>query len=210
MRRLSLTIGVAATLLLAVPQPAQAIETETFGIEPVERETAGTGVPVDLYPGETTDVALRVWNKTDGPLALELRAAPATLDAAGTPRLGGDPEPVGWIRVRDAVVTLGAGERRVVTVDVVPPRRLEPTERTAAVVARPQVGGDTAPAVLQEIGLVFRMQPAEGAPLVAPPEDGAAPAWLLGVAGVLVVAGIGVLSREARRRRRVALAVPAW
>lgn len=210
MRRLSLTIGVTAALLLAVPQPVQAIETEVFGIEPARRDAdAGTGVPVDLRAGEATEVALRIWNKTDGPLALELRAAPATLDAAGTPRLGGDPEPAGWIAVRDAVVTLGPGERRVVTVDVEAPRRLEPTERTAAVVARPQVDGDTPPAVLQEVGLVFRMEPADGAPLVAPDRGAGVPTWLLGVAGTFVAAGAGVLVGEARRRRRVAYAVAA-
>lgn len=207
---LRLAVGASVALMLLAPTPAGAIETEAFGIEPAQRgDDVGTGVPVDLRAGEKTEVALRVWNKTERPLALELRAAPATLDAAGTPRLGGDPEPAGWITFRDTVVTLGAGERRVVTVDVAAPDRVEATERTAAVVARPQINGDAPPAVLQEVGLVLRMQPAEGAPLVAPDAGGGAPTWLLGVAGALVAAGIALLGREGWRRRRVSYAVAA-
>lgn len=204
-----LAVGASVALILTAPTPAGAIETEAFGIEPVERESDGAGVSVDLRAGDTTEVALRVWNKTEGPLALEMRAAPAGLDAAGTPRLGGDPEPAGWIEFRDEVVTLGPGERRLVTVAVAAPDRIEATERTAAVVARPRVNGETPPAVLQEVGLVFRMQPAAGAPLVAPDGGGAAPTWLVGLAGALVAAGVGVVGREGRRRRRVSYAVAA-
>ncbi len=205
------TIAAAvAGMLLTTATPAGAIETTSFGIEPVDRDPSkGAGVPVDLRAGETTEVALRVWNKTDADLTLQLRAAAATVEESGTPRLGGDPAPAEWIRLRDTTIVLRPGERRVVTVDVAAPNRLAPTERTAAVVARPQVNGDTPPAVLQEVGLVFRMEPADGAPLVAPDSGAGAPTWLLGVAGALVAAGAGVLVHEAWRRRRVAYAVAA-
>lgn len=210
MRRTTfVTIAAAvAGMLLTTATPAGAIETTTFGIEPLDRDVSqGAGVPVDLRAGETTEVALRVWNKTDADLTLQLRAAAATLDPSGTPRLGGDAAPTGWIQLSEPLVTLGPGERRVVGVDVDAPDRLDPAEQTAAVVARPQVAGSEAPAVLQEVGLVFRMRPADGAPLVAPEGGASAPAWLLGLAGIFVAAGLAVLGREAWRRRHAAVAV---
>ncbi len=153
MRRLAL-VAVGLVALVVTAAPAGAIETTEFGIDP-----AGTGAKVTapVRAGTTTASRVQVWNKSGRPLALRLGVAPVTVDRYGTASLGGDPEPVGWVKLAERQVTLGPGERRVVDFGVHPPRQITGGTRTVAIMAEPVAAGDAA--VLQRLAVVAYLTP---------------------------------------------------
>jgi hypothetical protein len=177
-----------------VGAPSGAIETETFGLDVASRtDDARLHIPVEA--GRTTSGQVLVWNKEAMPLTLRLSVLPATVDADGRAKLGGDDlEAVGWIAI-DEEVELEAEERRTVDVEVRAPRKLDRAVRTVAIVAEPAVEGEQ-PAIVQRLALTTYLEPDEDS-LIASlgPFPWIALAVLLVVATALVRSGV--------RRRRV-------
>lgn len=193
MRRL-LRLTVVTLSALAVPaivtatvggSPAGAIETSSFGIAADERlggsEDGRVDVPVE--PGKRSEVHLRVWNKTDAPLALTLQPAAASLDDDGRPQLGGDAEPVSWVSLDTTEVTLGPRRQRIVTMTVSPSETFDGRQTVAVLAAPAAVAADAA--VLERVGVVVHMHTGE---LL----DDGSPSGLSGASVPILVAVLGV------------------
>lgn len=196
-------VALAALVVAAVGAAgagAGAIETSTFGIAPavaVAGAEHGGHLRLGMRPGETATTRLRVWNKTDRPLTLALGVMPASVKADGTPSLGGDRTPVGWVRVTDAPVRLAGREARVVDVRVHAPDPLPAGIHTVAVLAQVQ-GAGAAPAVLERVGVVMELARAPGAPSRAVSVAGV-PLWLAVLALAFLGGAAGMLVRHRRR-----------
>jgi hypothetical protein len=189
-----LVVAGAALVLAAVAAmavPAGAIETATFGIDVIERDTDGR-LRIAIAAGETTSGQLRVWSKHDEPLVLRLSVMPAEVADDGTSSLGGDPEPTGWVDV-PVLVELAPGQERRVTVTVSSPRELSADTKTVAVLAQAEVDGE-APAVLQRLAVTTYLVP-DGGSLIA------SLGWLPWLAAGVLVAVLGVLGNRALRSR---------
>src|SRR3712207_4572130 len=99
---------------LFATERAVAIETASFGLSRV----SGTRLEVPVRAGETTRSAVRVWNKTDGEITVDLRVQAATARSEDDVRLGGDPEPPTWVRLSAVSVVLAPQAQRDVTFQV--------------------------------------------------------------------------------------------
>ena len=188
-------------LAFSVGVPVGAIETESFGLDVAERTEDGR-LHLALRAGETTSGRVKVWNKTQAPLALRLSIAPAQIDANGGVSLGGDGEGVEWVSVDPGEVALQPGEERLVDVEVEAPRKLDEEVLAVAIQVEPTIApGGEQPAVLQRLALTTYLEPDEDS-LIA--SLGPFP-WI--ALGILLVVATGVV-RSAIRRRRVASAPP--
>lgn len=196
---------VAGALAVGLASPAGAIETSEFGIEAQSPVADAEGRPrfvAEVRPGRTTSVGVRVWNKSDSAVTVELGVVPATVDPNGAASLEGDPEPVSWLSLAEEEVRLAPGEDRTVDVIVEGPRRLEDRPRTVAVLgqlADAGAGADS-PVVLQRLALIAYLRPVAG----GSPGLGVLP-W---VAGALALAVAG-WAAAVRRRDREAAPAPA-
>jgi hypothetical protein len=145
--------------------PAGAIETTSFGLDVAEPTDDGR-LHLELRAGETTTGQVKVWNKTEAPLVLQLSVAPARIAEDGTVSLGGDDAAVGWVDLEPARVELPAGGERVVEVKVEAPRKLTGDVRAVAIQAEPAAadpaaGGGEQPAVIQRLALTTYLEPDE-------------------------------------------------
>jgi hypothetical protein len=143
--------------------PAGAIETSSYGLDVVQRTDDGR-LHVAVKAGETTTGQVRVWNKEQQPITLQLSVAPAQVDKGGTVSLGGDGEGVDWVTLSPARVELAAGADQVVAVRVRPPRKIEGgQDRVVAVQVEPAASatGDQ-PAVVQRLALTTYLEPDSG------------------------------------------------
>ena len=181
--------------------PIGAIETATFGLDVVERSD-DSRLHVPVRAGETTTGRLRVWNKSQAPLTLQVGVVPAQVDEAGTVSLGGDGEGVGWVSVDPDRVELAPAAEQVVTVRVEAPRKISGHDLVVAVQVEPAiVEGAAQPAVVERLALTTYLEPDEDS-LIA--SLGLFP-WIA-LAVLLVVAT--ALVRSALRRRRAGSAPP--
>ncbi len=178
-----------------MPAAAAAIETTTFGLDVVTPSPDGR-LHITTRAGTTSTGQLRLFNKTDAPLALTLSVSPATVAADGQASLGGDTEPVSWIELPASPLTLAPGATRIIDVRVNAPRTLSSDRMAVAVVAEPALSpAGEAPAVLQRVAMTTLLEPDDES-LIA--SLGAYP-WLA-LALLLVVALL--LAAVARNRRR--------
>ncbi|HVM39791.1 MAG TPA: hypothetical protein VM618_03305, partial [Acidimicrobiia bacterium] len=115
----------------------------------------GERVRLPVEPGTRSRLHLRVWNKTDAPLALTLQPAAARVDGDGSPELGGDPAPVAWVALDATEITLGPRRQRIVTMTVEPSGTVDGSH-AVAILATP---ADQAanPAVLERLGVVVEL-----------------------------------------------------
>jgi hypothetical protein len=173
--------------------PADAIETTTFGIDVVEAAD-DQRLHIPVRAGERSTAEVRVWNKQDTPLSLELSVAAARVDANGQASLGGDDEPVEWVSLEPATVELGPRAERKIEVRVDAPRRLDGKTKVVAVLAQPSTDpGSDPPAVLQRLAITTFLEPDEDS-LIA--SLGPFP-WIAG--GVLLVVVIWLARRTSGR-----------
>lgn len=189
-RYLAALVMGAAVVLSATVAPAGAIETNTFGIDVVQRDPEGR-LRIAIKAGEDSTGRLRVWNKHDAPLVLRLSIVPAQVASDGTASFGGDTSPVEWVDVPNRV-ELGPGATREVTVEVAAPRELDGDTKTVAVLAEPEVIGD-APAVLQRLAVTTYLVPDRGSLI-------ASLGWLPWLALALMLAVGGGAGYRVRRR----------
>jgi hypothetical protein len=142
--------------------PAGAIETTSFGLDVAEPTDDGR-LHLELRAGETTTGAVKVWNKTDAPIALQLTVVAAQIAEDGTVSLGGDDAAVGWVDLEPARVELPAGGERLVAVEVKAPRKLSGEVRAVAIQAEPAAdpGAGEQPAVIQRLALTTYLEPDE-------------------------------------------------
>jgi hypothetical protein len=174
--------------------PVGAIETESFGLD-VARPTQDGRLHIVLAAGKTTTGQVKVWNKTQAPLILELRIVGAQIDGSGRVALGGDGKGVDWVELDPDRVELDAGQERTVDVRVQAPRKLDDEVLAVAVQVEPAVGGEGAPAVVQRLALTTYLEP-DGGSLIA--SLGPFP-WI--ALAVLLVVATAMVRAAARRRR---------
>lgn len=178
-----------------MPAAAAAIETTTFGLDVVEPTPDGR-LHITLEAGERSTGRLRLFNKTDGPLAIKLSVSPATVDAAGTAQLGGDATAVEWVEVPAEPVALAPRQQQVVEVVVDAPDELPAERATVAIVAEPAaVAGGQAPAVLQRVAVTTLLEPGQKKGVIA------SLGWWPWVALALLVAVAAWTVRRTSRRR---------
>lgn len=194
-RRTAAAVAIAAAMFTAAG-PVAAIETKDLGLEPVRAGEQGgrQSLRVAITPGSKTKDAVRVWNKTDRPLTVELRATAAKTDADGSVALGGDAEAASWIDVADERLTLPPRGERVVRITVDAPDELPALETTAAILVQPVVDRGAPPAILQRVAVMTYLS---SATLHAPPGAGTAlPPWLIAVAVLLALAATALAARR--------------
>ena len=150
MRRALALIAVVVGVALWAAAPAQAIETKTFGMEPNPSDTR-TSYRIEVRPGATTTEELRVWNKTDAALTLELSAISASVDAAGKVALGGASGVGSWFSFDPEQVQLAPKASEVVRFSVSPPRSLDGSDVAAAVTVEPVATEGGGVAVVQRL-----------------------------------------------------------
>jgi len=195
-KRAALAVTLALTVLLAAA-PAHALETRTFGLEPgrdarVEAGTERLVVRPDLGGEATTTIRLR--NRTDKAVTLQLSAEAAKVNDDGSAELGGDGRAARWISFSDDRIELAAGAATTVEVQVRLPRRAGSAERTAAVVAQPMAAPGSTPAVVERLALVVYVRPGD---------DNGFGRWLAlaGAAVVVTASAVGFSAWRSRRRR---------
>jgi hypothetical protein len=182
--------------------PAGAIETTSYGLDVVERTPDGR-LHLELEAGKRTTGQVRVWNKQQQPLTLQLSVAPARIGKDGTVSLGGDGEGVDWVTLSPSRVELAPGADRVVEVRVDAPRKLQGDDLAVAVQVEPAASATgEQPAVVQRLALTTYLEPDEGN-LIA--SLGPFP-WI--ALAVLVVVGL-LAARAGLGRRRRTGAAPA-
>lgn len=194
-RRLLLLSLVASLALAGVATTAaSAIETATFGIDAANGRTQGGKLEVALRAGRTTEGSVRVWNKTDTPITLQLSVAPVQVDAAGAPSLGGDPTPTTWVDIDGDTVALDSREEKVVRFEVRAPRSIDPGVKTLAIVAEraPEAGAPAA--VVERVAVTAYLRP-EGSLI-------ASLGWFPWLALALLLLAIGLLGKRFVRRGR--------
>jgi hypothetical protein len=188
-RRVVTLLLVGLVLLGTGSSRARAIETEEFGID-VVAGTPDRRLHIPIKAGQTSKAELRVWNKGQSPLRLEITAVPARVDAGGSVALGGDDEAAKWVKVDPSSVELPAGVEQRIDVRVAAPRRISGKTRTIAVLASPaQTPSLAAPGVLQRLAVTTYLEPDEDS-LIA--SLGALP-W---IAGIVLLAVAVVLARR--------------
>ena len=191
-----LWLSGAVLAIAAGTVPVGAIETQSFGLDVAERTEDGR-LHLDLRAGESTTGTVKVWNKLDQPLALELDVVPAQLDDAGTVSLGGDGEGVDWVSLDPAEVRLAGGEERIVQVRVEAPRKLEADTKVVAIQVEPAIAPDgQQPAVVQRLALTAYLEPDEDSLIAS-----LGPFPWIALAVLVVVIGAVVRNAAARRRR---------
>jgi hypothetical protein len=195
-RRTILALG----LLFATWWPAQsasAIETSSFGLGPAG-PSSRTALHEDVRPGHHTDDAVRVWNKTDKPVVVNLAVQGATIDKAGQVSLGGNAGAARWVRLSTAKVTLAPHASVEVPVAFEGPRTMPSGTSTAAIVAEAESGpgGSSSVAVLQRVALMVYAKAPTGSPLRA------ALGWAAWVAVALLVGVVGYVAFMRRPRRQ--------
>ena len=141
--------------------PAGAIETTSFGLD-VAKPTPDGRLHLELRAGTSTSGQVKVWNKTDAPLTLQLSVAPAQVADDGTVSLGGDDDVVDWVDLETDRVELAAGQERLVEVEVDAPRKLDDEIRAVAIQVEPAASpGGEQPAVIQRLALTTYLEPDE-------------------------------------------------
>lgn len=201
MRRLAALAAAVAALWCA--SPAGAIETQSFGLGPAG-SSGRTALHESVKPGATARDAVRVWNKTDAPIAVRLEVQGATLSDAGQVSLGGNEGAARWVSLETNRVTLPPRASVEVPVVVRTPRTMPGGVSTAAVVAQLDADAGGNVAVVQRVALMTYVAAPAGSPLRA------ALGWIAWVAVamlalVVVYAGRVRLSGRGRRRRPQAL-----
>jgi hypothetical protein len=191
-----LAVLLAGVILLGIT-PAGAIETESFGFDVIEA-TGDRRLHVLIKAGEQSTAELKVWNKQQAELRLDFGVSPARVDDAGNPVLGGDDEPVAWVKVEPAALTLAPGEEQRVKIVVRAPRKLDGDTKTVAVLATPAHEADVPPAVLQRLAITTYLEPDEES-LIA--SLGIAP-WIAAL--ILIIVGVLVARKALRRGPAVA------
>jgi hypothetical protein len=116
-------VRLAVVSLLAVTTlwsgPAWAIETATFGSEPFPLTVGGShraSFSVDLPAGGTHDDAVRIFNKSDQAIELEVYATDARRkgDSISPGSAPGGTEVGRWITFEDSIISLGPRASTVV------------------------------------------------------------------------------------------------
>jgi hypothetical protein len=191
----AVTLALALLLLTA---PAHALETRSFGLEPAREARVEPGTErlvVEPDRGGEATTTIRLWNRADDPVTLQLSAEAAKVNDDGGAELGGDGRAAGWISFSDDRIELAAGGDETVEVRVRAPRRAGTIERTAAVVAQPVVSTGTTPAVVERLALVVYVRPGD---------DNGFGRWaaLAGVAVILVALAAAVTATRGRGRAR--------
>jgi hypothetical protein len=177
--------------------PAGAIETASYGLD-VATTSKDSRLHIDVRAGETTTGRVRVWNKSQQPLTLQLTVAPAQVTDGGAVALGGDGDGVDWVSLVPSQANLAPGAEQIVEVRVKAPRKIDGGKaRVVAVQVEPAAAtaGDQ-PAVVQRLALTTYLEPDAGS-LIA--SLGPFP-WI--ALAVLVVVGVLLLRAAAGRRRR--------
>lgn len=195
-------IGLVAAVALVIggaAAPAGSIETESYGID-VAEPTADGRLHIPLRLDRTSSKAMRVWNKTDAPLTLNLTVVGAELADDGGVSIGGDGRAAEWASVEPARIDLGPQASAQVTVSARGEGELPADEQVVAVLATPVVAANQA--VVQRLALTAFLEPS-GPSFV---ESLGVWPWVAGGL-LLVVAGLAVWTR--RRRLRPPAAAPA-
>jgi hypothetical protein len=193
-RRGALAVTLALAVLLTTA-PAHALETRTFGLEPAREARVEPGTErlvVQPDRGGDARTTVRLHNRTDDPVTLQLTAEAARVNDDGGAELGGDGRAAGWISFSDERVELAARADTTVEVRVRVPRRAGTTERTAAVVAQPVVAAGATPAVVERLALVVYVRPGD---------DNGFGRWALLAGAAVIVVALAVAFTATRGRR---------
>lgn len=189
MRRRVIVALAIAVGFFAGPVAVGAIETESYGVDVAEPSDDGR-LHIPLRVDRTTSGKMRVWNKTDQPLTLNLSVVGAVLADDGRVTLGGDGKAAEWASVEPSRVDLAPKATASVTVSVRASGELPEEDQVVAVLATPVVSAETA--VVQRLALTAFLEPA-GPSFI---ESLGPWPW---VAGVLIVV-VGGLAVWVRRR----------
>jgi hypothetical protein len=195
-RRGALALPLTLVVLLTTT-PALALETRTFGLEPARDARVEPGTErlvVEPDRGGDATTAVRLHNRTDQPVILQLSAEAAKVNDDGGAELGGDGRAAGWISFSEDRVELAAGADAIVEVHVRAPRRAGTAERTAAVVAQPVVASGATPAVVERLALVVYVRPGD---------DNGFGRWALLAAVAVILGALAVALSLTRGRERV-------
>lgn len=185
-RSVLLALAIGTILGLVPVRSADAIETLRFGVAP-----AGGGAQAfHLADGSTGQ--LRVFNKTDQPMVIELSAATASVDPSGSVAIGGVAR---GVEFEEDAVRLDAQSSRDVTFHV--DGRAPATGPAAVVLAQIQ-GGDQPGSVVERLAVAVYLDGVPG-PAVGDHDTHGRWAWALAATLAVVLVGVGI-TRAARRR----------
>ena len=203
-RTLLVVLAGALLALSSRGAPVGAIETTTFGLDVAEPSKDGR-LHLEVKAGRSTSGQVRVWNKSDAPLALAVTVVSAEIDDAGKVSLGGDGKGVGWVSVEPERVELAPGQERLVEVRATAPRKIDDEVLAVAVQVEPAaIAGGEQPAVVQRLALTTYLEP-DGDSLIA----SLGPFPWIALAVLVLVAAVALRAAAAsRKRRRAADAVP--
>lgn len=196
LRAAAVAAAVATAATLGAGRTAHAIETKDVGLEPVPTGDDGgrQSLRVEIIPGREATDAVRVWNKTDRPLTVDLLATAAKKAGDGSVSLGGDAAPASWIDVEHGRITLPPKGERVIAITVRPPEALPALETTAAIMVQPVSDAAAPPAILQRVAVMTYLSASS---LHAPPATGTRlPVWLIVIAVLLAVAAAALAGRR--------------
>lgn len=207
LRRLAISLVAALAVgLSAGVAPAAAIETTTFGID-VAEPTPDRRLHIPLRVDRSSTRTMRVWNKADRAITLNLSVAGAELGDGGAVSLGGDGKAAAWVRVEPSRVDLAVGASAEVAVSARATDGLPADDQVVAVLVTPSVAqGD---AVVQRLALTAFLEPAGPPTFVESlgPWPWVAAALLAAVATAAALRHRG-RSRDRGRGRRRPLRVP--
>ncbi|MHB1854498.1 MAG: hypothetical protein ACYCS2_05520 [Acidimicrobiales bacterium] len=178
---------------------AGAVQTDTYGIAPApgSLQSGGDHLQALTQPGVAVHDRLLVWNRTAGPLTLDLSVEPAHLAPGDVPALGGPVAPTRWVHLDQPVVQLGPHADQLVSLTITVPRILPHLPAQAAVVATPAASAPGRVAVLIRLAVLISMDAAPSAPARAP-------LGTVGWVALAVLAAVAVTAavvRLASRRR---------
>ena len=191
--------GVVVLLLSGAP--ARAVQTTTYGITPAPgtNQSGGNHLQATAGPGQSVHDQLLVYNRTTGPLTIDLSVVPAHLGPHDIPALGGSEEATHWVHLDQTVVNLGPSAKQLVGVTITLPRVLPHLPAQAAVLANPVSSTPGQVSVVIQLAVLISMNASTGAPGRAP--IGTIGSVAIGVLGTAAVAGL-VVGLVMRRRTR--------
>jgi hypothetical protein len=197
-------------VLVAVTAPAEAGETETFGVAPHPPRVDGTerrafGIP--MQEGRTFTDGVRVYNKTSEPLTLSVYAAEATVGDDGVVSVGFRGSATrglaAGIDLHTETVELGPRADTVLTFRVRVASDRPSSDLAAIVVESGTERGSGGLDLVQRVAVLVRPAAAGAATGAVPqPEDSRA-WWPFVAAAVLLMVAAVLLRRRAVRRRAV-------
>jgi hypothetical protein len=209
LRRAAASLGTVLIVWACLPLPAQATENEAFGIAPYPDHVGGIvrrtfAIPLDQ--GAVFSDAVRVYNRTDQPMELEVYPSDARAAVDGTisvgfrgSRLSG----VGsWIKLKRSSVNLAPRSSAVVSFRV-SVRSTKPSPELGAIVAD-NSRHSLRPDLVRRVNVVVRTTP-PGSPTTSAKVRAFTllSGWTIVAVGGLIAAGVLVwLARRRARRSR--------